>query len=114
MGGRLTDAEKAEMYRKQLGGTNAALNREKQRCRGAYKRIGELEELVLFLYQEVLKDNSLVDDIIKGEGGEIETIEFVPPWCKDFLEPIRNRITAAGIDVPEIEYRMIDPMKCVQ
>ena len=42
MGKTLTDAEKAEMYRKQLGGTNAALNRERQKVFDLQVRISDL------------------------------------------------------------------------
>lgn len=45
---------KADMYRRQLGGTQAALNRSKQRCK-------ELEQLVL--------DMRMVIAVHEGDGG---------------------------------------------
>jgi len=38
--------EKCEMYRRQLGGVNAANNRKSQRIRELEKRVAELESLV--------------------------------------------------------------------
>ena len=43
MAGKKTDAEKAEMYRRQLGGTNAALRRERQRS-------SDLEKTVSYIW----------------------------------------------------------------
>jgi len=44
-----TDAEKAEMYRKQLGGTNAALREERQKS-------SELEEVFSYIWEIMLNE----------------------------------------------------------
>ena len=45
--GKKTDAEKAEMYRRQLGGTNAALRRERQKVKDMERRERAMEELLV-------------------------------------------------------------------
>lgn len=49
----MTDAEKAEMYRKQLGGMNAANERNKQKVRDLEKEVERLNGTIRGLRQEV-------------------------------------------------------------
>lgn len=56
--------EKAEMYRRQLGGTNAALNRSRQRCK-------DLEKLANRLYRMCI-DYGADHGWETGEWDEVE------------------------------------------
>ena len=50
--------EKCEMYRRQLGGVNAANNRKSAEIRRLKKRVAELESLVRDMWPLVLADSA--------------------------------------------------------
>lgn len=64
----MTDKEKADLYRRQLGGAEAALRRERQRADELEGRAAELGRIA----ERALEENRRLRDRLRGLGIEVE------------------------------------------
>ena len=65
--------EKCEMYRRQLGGVNAANNRKSQRIRELEKRVAELESLVRDMASCDAWEDRRIEQRMAALGLEVDT-----------------------------------------